>query len=85
MLGVDIQSDCSPCLSMKASHGTTQENILKFDATAALRKAWSDTNQAQDGPDWPINNAGIKLCPQQVRRATADDCTEGPVTIAVYT
>lgn len=76
-LVADICFGCMPHPPMKASQGTTQGEHPTFVATAALANICSDLTQAQSSPKLVSNNTGTKPYPQQPKRATEDNYTEG--------
>lgn len=62
--------------------------IPKFSCSSVPLHLWQISGLTQlkpkAGPDWPTNNTGTKVCPQQAERAIADNWTggkSGPVTI----
>ena len=62
-----------------------RESTLQFGATAALANAGLIQLNPKEVRDWPTNNTGTKLCPQQAKRTIADDGTEDECNIGVHT
>ena len=50
---------------------------MQFGPTATLAMPVLTQLKPKVAPDWPINNTGKNPCPQQAKRAIADDWTKG--------